>query len=235
MSNPYLQPTKSPFEGDGRYITSNKTLDTTANKPYITPASINDTIFQPGHVYTGYSTAKSADSTPSAPYFHKDADAIRYVDRILFNNGLHYKLEVYNRDTGSYDTHARGYSPYELLGHPKPNTLPEAVRFHFCGPATVVEWSDGTKTVVKCGEEDTYDAEKGIALCIAKKVFGNKGKYYDVIKKGLKEYEAQCEVHLHHLEHLFPELVNFLQRSTSFEDIVKDALEDSQNGENSAT
>lgn len=217
------------------YTTFNRISDAITNNPYITPARVEDTIFQPGHVHTGYATAKSVDSTPSAPLFHKDADVIRYVEQVLFNNGLRYKLEVYNRDTGYIDTIARGYSSYELLGHPKPKVLPEAVRFHFCGPATVVEWSDGTKTVVKCGEEDTYDAEKGIALCIVKKVFGNTGKYYDVIKKGLKEYEAQCEVHLHHLEQLFPEFVNFLKRSTSCENPINDASEDSQNGENSTT
>lgn len=235
----------NPFEGNGHYITPNRTSNTMANDPYLTPSSINDTIFQPGHVNTGHRfEVTAADDVPSMPIFHKDTDAIRYVDNVLFYNGLHYKLEAYNRDTDRIDTIARCYSRYELLSHPKPNALPEAVRFYFCGPATVIEWSDGTKTVVKCGEDDTYDAEKGIALCIAKKVFGNKGKYYDVIKKGLKEHEKQCEVQLRHLEELFPEFTNFLnkltnfdtlKKSTGFEDVVKDALEDSQNGENSAT
>ena len=41
-------------------------------------------------------------------------------------------------------------------------------------PATIVFWSDGTKTVSKCDENDTYDEEKGLILCIMKKVFPNK-------------------------------------------------------------
>ena len=38
-------------------------------------------------------------------------------------------------------------------------------------PATIVFWSDGTKTVAKCDKNDTYDEEKGLILCIMKKVF----------------------------------------------------------------
>ena len=54
-------------------------------------------------------------------------------------------------------------------------------------PATIVMWSDGTKTVVKCSARDTYDPEKGLAMAIAKKSFGNKGNYYKEIKYWLPE------------------------------------------------
>ena len=43
----------------------------------------------------------------------------------------------------------------------------------FNPPATIVLWKDGTKTVVKCGENDVYDPEKGLALCFMKKALGN--------------------------------------------------------------
>lgn len=41
-------------------------------------------------------------------------------------------------------------------------------------PATIVKWSDGTKTVVVCEKGDTYSRETGLALCINKKIMGNK-------------------------------------------------------------
>ena len=44
----------------------------------------------------------------------------------------------------------------------------------FNPPATIVFWTDNTKTVVKCSGED-YDPEKGLAMCICKKMLGNKG------------------------------------------------------------
>lgn len=57
-------------------------------------------------------------------------------------------------------------------------------------PATIVYWCDGTKTVVKCGENDIYDPEKGLAMAIAKKVFGNEGNYYNQFKKWLPKEET---------------------------------------------
>lgn len=39
-------------------------------------------------------------------------------------------------------------------------------------PATIVLWNDGTKTVVKCMEGDTFSQEMGLAMCICKKALG---------------------------------------------------------------
>lgn len=43
----------------------------------------------------------------------------------------------------------------------------------FSNPATIVLWSDCTKTVVKCGPDDIFDKEKGLAMAIVKKMAGN--------------------------------------------------------------
>lgn len=59
----------------------------------------------------------------------------------------------------------------------------------FNDPATIVLWADGTKTIVKCGEDDFYDAEKGLAMAISKKALGNQGNYYNTFKKYLPEKE----------------------------------------------
>lgn len=56
----------------------------------------------------------------------------------------------------------------------------------FNNPATIVYWLDGSKTVVKCLADEVYDPEKGLALCICKKVFGNTGAYYKEFKKWLE-------------------------------------------------
>lgn len=53
----------------------------------------------------------------------------------------------------------------------------------FNDPATIVFWSDGTKTVVKCQDGDVFDKEKGLAMAISKKFFGNGGGYYKNFKK----------------------------------------------------
>ena len=59
----------------------------------------------------------------------------------------------------------------------------------FSPPATIVLWEDDTKTVVKCQEnKDEYSKEVGLAMCIRKKAYGNKGNYNNVFKKFIKEY-----------------------------------------------
>ena len=50
--------------------------------------------------------------------------------------------------------------------------LPEIKKVIFNNPATIVLWSDGTKTIVKCQDGDIYDKEKGLALAICKKAIG---------------------------------------------------------------
>ena len=57
----------------------------------------------------------------------------------------------------------------------------------FAPPATIVYWSDGTKTVVKCSEKDVFDPEKGLAMAIAKRCGGNKGSYYKEIQNWVEK------------------------------------------------
>lgn len=48
----------------------------------------------------------------------------------------------------------------------------------FNNPATIVYWMDGTKTIVKCMDEDTYDRDVGLAMCICKKILGENYRSY---------------------------------------------------------
>ena len=64
----------------------------------------------------------------------------------------------------------------------------EIKRVIFNDPVTVVNWKDGTKTVVRCDGE-AYDPEKGLAMALAKKFLCNKGNYYDTFKKWLPKNE----------------------------------------------
>ena len=77
----------------------------------------------------------------------------------------------------------------------------------FNPPATIVFWTDNTKTVVKCNSED-YDPEKGLAMCICKKVLGDKGNYYEVFKKWLPK-EDDSDVVQKVLEHIKPQTFEF--------------------------
>lgn len=72
-----------------------------------------------------------------------------------------------------------------------PYYRPEIKNVIFNDPATIVFWTDGTKTVVKCQEGDEFDPEKGLTMAIAKKVYGNKGSYCNVIKKWCDPYHEK--------------------------------------------
>lgn len=61
----------------------------------------------------------------------------------------------------------------------------------FNDPATIVLWSDGTKTVVKCGPEDTFDMEKGLAMAIVKKMAGNDNRFHKVFKQYTKKKKKE--------------------------------------------
>lgn len=60
----------------------------------------------------------------------------------------------------------------------------------FNAPATVVLWSDGTKTVVKCGPNDIFDKEKGLAMAIVKKMAGNDSRFHKIFKQWCKSDET---------------------------------------------
>lgn len=62
-----------------------------------------------------------------------------------------------------------------------PYSLPKPTKLIVNGPATVILWSDGTKTVAKCNKDEPFDPEKGVAIAIAKRfVSSNKlNKLFD--------------------------------------------------------
>ena len=57
----------------------------------------------------------------------------------------------------------------------------------FNEPATIIIWDDGTKTVVKAQNGEVFDKEKGLAMAVVKKAFGNNGNYYNEFKKWIPE------------------------------------------------
>lgn len=84
------------------------------------------------------------------------------------------------------------YIPYNSFYNNKnwrgTTSLPQITNVMFHPPATIVFWSDKTKTVVKCDERDVFDAEKGLAMAITKKMLGNNYEYYDVFEKWSSPY-----------------------------------------------
>lgn len=81
----------------------------------------------------------------------------------------------------------------------------------FSGPATIVIWKDGTKTVVKCMEGDDYDPEKGLMMCIMEKLLGGKSAVKKLFKKHIPEEDTASIIEavshaLDELKYSFPKL-----------------------------
>ncbi len=74
------------------------------------------------------------------------------------------------------------------------NIFPNIKKVIFNSPYTIVLWADGTKTIVKAQDGDNFDPEKGLAMAISKKAFGNDGNYYDKLKEWLEKAEGNGNV-----------------------------------------
>ena len=108
--------------------------------------------------------------------------------------------------------------PYYMINRNK-ESKPEIKRVIFNKPATVVFWTDDTKTVVKCGEYDEFDPEKGLAMAIAKKCLGNNYKYYETFEKYLpSEYVTKNTVEDIFKESNLPnEVLDVVSKITEFD------------------
>lgn len=65
-----------------------------------------------------------------------------------------------------------------VLGVSNPAANPVVFRTYikqvkYCGPATIIFWEDGTKTISKCSPRDEFDPEKGFCIAYMKKVVGS--------------------------------------------------------------
>ena len=110
-------------------------------------------------------------------------DSLLFKEKYRFENRKENNMGSEKKTTGIMVTavsEIRGLHTVEL----------KIKKVIFNDPATIVFWSDGTKTVVKAGANDIFDPEKGLAMAISKKVLGNNYKAYGRFKKWLpKEYK----------------------------------------------
>ena len=92
--------------------------------------------------------------------------------RMLENSFVKISEGRTNEIMGMFDTNPFPKKLYTFPGVLPNNVYMKEVIYH--KPATIVFWNDGTKTVCKCHDDDTYSEETGLAMCICKKMLGNK-------------------------------------------------------------
>ena len=73
--------------------------------------------------------------------------------------------------------------------------IPTIEKVIFNPPATIVIWSDGTKTITKArkgkkkSETDEFSEEIGLAMAIAKKYFGSRSAFLKAVENGSRPAE----------------------------------------------
>lgn len=108
------------------------------------------------------------------------------IEPIEYSKPLDFNISIdYSRRDAEMTAALYGRSKIEFA--PIRDIKVEKVIFN--KPATIVFWSDNTKTVVVCGKDDTYDKEKGFFIACAKKLFGNDYKAVGRMNKALKMAE----------------------------------------------
>ena len=108
---------------------------------------------------------------------------LKKVYRIAMKDGEKtYKLDDVALSCFSF--HSAWLAPAKLEVREKAIEIKNVI---FNRPATIVFWTDGTKTVVKCGKGEKWDAEKGLAMACAKKLLGNRDGYHEALAKYYKK------------------------------------------------
>lgn len=85
--------------------------------------------------------------------------------------------------TGAYFDNQFCPTSARPLNNPKPKKV------MFNGPATIVDWTDDTKTIVKCMDGEEFDPEKGLAMAICKRLYGK--DFHRVFRETLKNAETR--------------------------------------------
>lgn len=116
----------------------------------------------------------------SRPSF-RDSVYNKLADQIMTDQMAMYAVSDVTNTWNMYDLLSSG-------GHKMNSKIKNVI---FNDPATIVFWTDGTKTVVKAQDGDEFDPEKGLAMAISKKALGNKGNYCNVLKKWLPKEEEK--------------------------------------------
>lgn len=90
------------------------------------------------------------------------------------------KLEYYDENDNLLGTYCRLFN---ITLEPKRIEMPFPIKIIKQGPATVIFWRDGTKTVVKRAEGEPDDEYVAFTAAVAKKVYGSGSKIKSLLRE----------------------------------------------------
>ena len=158
--------------------------DTVSRTNYATTASASipsNTITATSGTYT-----INIPSTTSSIYTYRYPNLDKYLLQINDNKKIEY-IDISDVLEEEVD---RLIDRQKEIDAEKPKPRPkDPIKQVYINPkkgTTTILWEDGTKTMVTCIEE-TFDLEKGIAMCFMKKMYDNRGCFNEFLKKWLED------------------------------------------------
>lgn len=97
-----------------------------------------------------------------------DAQILAIVELVIKRYSSPYHGVWWSRVPSCYELQNAPYQPERVL---------------FSGDKTIVFWKDGSKTMVSCAEDQTFDEYTGFVAALAKKVYGSTSRVKRILKK----------------------------------------------------
>ncbi len=96
---------------------------------------------------------------------------------VLFNGEpLRGKLELEDIKFEDEENMLEDFEPYDIIFQPERKT-------------TIVIWEDGSKTIVKC-HDDEFSKEFGLAMALAKKIYG-RGRFLQLVENASVQHTTE--------------------------------------------
>ena len=152
-----------------------KYVDSLGHKGTILPCYNGDWVYYDGpDVPSNYPPIRFIASVDTKADPETEKAREEFFKRVALRNILN---TVYGMPGASSD---KSKSKNDISKPKMTHGCPGIKKVIFNDPATIVLWDDGTKTVVKCSEGDTYSEWSGLAFCICKKLMGD--EFHKVFK-----------------------------------------------------
>ncbi len=118
----------------------------------------------------------STDMDSLGTHYLLDPEQVVAISRPVFQR----MLNEYSKTRRDAHNYMQKDSEFTAKIHRQFQFAPKEIIYN--DAATIVYWTDGTKTVVKCNENDEYSEYFGFIAAVAKKMYGGTGPINQIIK-----------------------------------------------------
>lgn len=143
-------------------------MSVTSNYP-ISESAIRSLFTDTDDIASNYPEIRPKRIFKDPEYFNRNVELVNDTVKRYFTEDVMRANEMFYRI---------GLNPTKIIYNP---------------PATIVFWTDGTKTVVKCSAEDEYNEYYGFLCALGKKMFGTNSHLKKLIDEKAERHYPEDE------------------------------------------